>query len=134
MKNRILTLAVGVVLIVPSLAVAAYADDTANMGEVTPADMRDTSAPITLQSKVEGPSGELLATQPGEVEISEVDVQNQANSIDNTANMSDVTPADMRTTPAPITLQSKVKGPSGELLATQPGEVEVSEVRRYVVR
>ena len=45
-----------------------------------------------------------------------------------------VTPADQRTTPAPITLQEKKKDQRGELLATQPGEVEFNEMRRFSVR
>lgn len=55
---------IGAVLIAPSLAVAVH-------NEITPADMRTTPAPTTLQSKVEDPSGELLATQPGEIEFNE---------------------------------------------------------------
>lgn len=122
-----------------------------NTGNVTPADMRTTPAPYTLQAKRLGPDGELLATQPGEVEVSEQEalstdaivVQPLNNQYRNAnyqplimgeANNSNVTPADMRITAVPITLQEKIQGPRGELIATQPGEVEVSESRRFVVR
>jgi len=49
-------------------------------------------------------------------------------------NSGNVTPADMRTTPAPVTLKEKKQDPRGELLATQPGEIEFNESRRIVVR
>ena len=118
MQKKFLYLTIGAVLIAPSLAVAAH-------NEITPADMRTTPAPTTLQSKVEGPSGELLATQPGEVEINQSD-ESMPSRVDTTSvNRGNITPADMRTTSVPNTLQSKVEGPSGELLATQPGEVEL---------
>ena len=118
MQKKFLYLTIGAVLIAPSLAVAAH-------NEITPADMRTTPAPTTLQSKVESPSGELLATQPGEVEINQSD-ESMPSRVDTTSvNRGNITPADMRTTSAPNTLQSKVEGPSGELLATQPGEVEL---------
>jgi|GEM_PF-521169 len=47
------------------------------------------------------------------------------------ANRGNVSPADLSAQPAPNTLQKKVKGPHGELLATQPGEVQVQENRRF---
>lgn len=47
------------------------------------------------------------------------------------ANRGNVNPADLSAQPAPNTLQKKVKGPHGELLATQPGEVQVQENRRF---
>ena len=47
------------------------------------------------------------------------------------ANRGNVSPADLSVQPAPNTLQKKVKGPHGELLATQPGEVQVQENRRF---
>lgn len=124
---------------------------SANAGQVTPADMRVMPAPNTLQANIQGPDGELLATQPGEVELDEqvsldadvVAIQ-PLNMQRNNANYqplimgenfdSKVTPADMRITAVPITLRAKIQGPDGELLATQPGEVEFSESRRFVVR
>lgn len=47
------------------------------------------------------------------------------------ANRGNVNPADLSAQPAPNTLQKKIKGPHGELLATQPGEVQVQENRRF---
>ena len=43
-------------------------------------------------------------------------------------------PADLSAQPASNTLQKKVKGPHGELLATQPGEVQLQENRRFKTR
>ncbi|MGM8887862.1 hypothetical protein ACS8FD_18195, partial [Psychrobacter sp. 1U2] len=64
MQKRTLSLIIGAALVMPSIAMAAPMDQ----GNITPADMRDTPAPNTLQAEIEGPDGELLATQPGEVE------------------------------------------------------------------
>ena len=87
MQKKFLYLTIGAVLIAPSLAVAAH-------NEITPADMRTTPAPTTLQSKVEGPSGELLATQPGEVEINQSD-ESMPSRVDTTSvNRGNITPAD----------------------------------------
>ncbi|MGE6480410.1 hypothetical protein ACQKEI_03465 [Psychrobacter namhaensis] len=106
-----------------------------NTGKVTPADMRTTPAPNTLKAKIQGPDGELIATQPGEVELN----NGSASGMTDTAaaasvNTGEVTPADMRSTPAPNTLKAKIQGPDGELIATQPGEVQLNESRRLVVR
>ncbi len=118
-------------LVLPSVAIAA----PANTGNVTPADMRTMPAPNTLKSKVQGPDGELLATQPGEVELDDDVSLGMPNTVTSASvNTGNVTPADMRTTPAPNTLKAKIQGPDGELLATQPGEVQVNESRRFVVR
>ncbi len=134
MKTRILPLALGMALVLPSLAFAAY-----NTGNVTPADARTMPAQNTLQSKVIGPDGELLATQPGRVEINDPNMNSSMNrnmnngmnysrnSMNTNVNTGNVTPADMRTVPAPNTLQSKIIGPDGELLATQPGRVEIND-------
>ncbi|WP_201554262.1 hypothetical protein [Psychrobacter sp. 72-O-c] len=149
MQNRLLPLSllVGAALVMPGLAIAAPANST-----VMPADMRVAPVDNTLQAEIEGPDGELLATQPGEVEVNEQEALNgdvvavqplnmqhsnanyQPLIMGEAYNSSDVTPADQRSTAAPITLQEKKKGPRGELLATQPGEVEVSESRRFIVR
>lgn len=138
MKLNILTAA----LLISGLAVFATSANAdmktntqVNTGNVTPADMRTTPAPNTLQAKIQGPDGELLATQPGEVELDGDVSLGMPNTVTSApVNTGDVTPADMRTMPAPNTLQAKIQGPDGELLATQPGEVQVSENRRFVVR
>lgn len=180
MKNRTLPLSLlmGAALAIPSLAMA----DTSNpdeMTDVTPADMRTMPVDNTLEADVEGPDGELLATQPGAIETNE----SEAVAI---AEMDDEADADMATAevdaevaaadadmveaealqPAQntqalnmqhseanyqplitgenatdeqaadtaITLQEKKKDPRGELLATQPAEVEANESRRITVR
>lgn len=45
-----------------------------------------------------------------------------------------VTPADASAAAAPVTLKEKKKDKRGELLATQPADVELGESRRIVVR
>ncbi|WP_299185996.1 hypothetical protein [uncultured Psychrobacter sp.] len=128
MQKRTLSLIIGTALAMPSIAMAAPMDQ----GDITPADMRATPAPNTLQAEIEGPDGELLATQPGEVETDvNVTDMNDPNMMGSPDEMSDpnmmdssITPADMRATPAPNTLQAEIEGPDGELLATQPGEIE----------
>ena len=133
MKTRILSLPllISIALALPAIAVAA----PANTGSITPADMRTMPAPNTLRAEIQGPDGELLATQPGEVEVNEGSWLGMPNTVmPAPVNKGNVTPADMRTSPAPYTLRAKIKGPDGELLATQPGEVEISESRRFIVR
>ena len=130
MKNNVLSLALltSFGLALPAIAMAA----PANTGYIAPADVRTTPAPNTLQQKIQGPDGELLATQPGEIDLNRsLNMRNE--NMSNSMNKGNVTPADMRATPARITLQEKIKGPRGELLATQPGEVELSESRRFTI-
>ena len=52
----------------------------------------------------------------------------------NDVQSSQITPADMREKPVEITLQEKKKDRRGELLATQPGQVEFNENRRFTIR
>lgn len=187
MNQRMLPLSmmISAAIAIPSLATAA----PVNQAAVTPADMRTAPAQNTLQQQVMDEDGELIATQPGRVEIDE-DVDADVNmtmdaEMDNDMAMDDdmpmaepaqaqmaaqaraqqmamaqqqamarqqamaesnepllegemqagsVTPADQRSTPVPITLQEKKKDKRGELLATQPGEVEFNEMRRFSVR
>lgn len=171
-------------LALPGMAFADHHMPAVNQGNITPADATSMPAPNTLQQEIEGPNGELLATQPGEVEMqeedsleddgdevdtmpddsdevdtmpndsAEVEVDSEAESsvgmadaqptqlnqqhsspdyrplIQGEVNNGKVTPADLRNQSAPITLKEKKKGPRGELLATQPGEVELQENRR----
>lgn len=145
MKNNALfitTLLTGLLATVGG-ANAATSADAANRGKIKPAVAAEQAAENTLQQKVEDERGELLATQPGRVEINESDsravqqnatrstTNNQTNNRPLLAGESygNVTPADQRTQPAPITLQERVKDRVGELEATQPGEVEVQERR-----
>lgn len=181
----------------PGIAFAADYQPAVNQGNITPASAATMAAPNTLQQKIQGPNGELLATQPGEIdaqdnadidddstdidsddaEVDSADVNNAEvdntgiNEIDSDSesgneqiaaptvaanaptqlnqqhsapdydpliqgevNRGSVTPADLRNQSAPITLQEKKKGPHGELLATQPGEVQLQENRRFNVR
>ncbi len=193
MQNRTLSLIIGTALIVPTLAMAAPIDSS----DVTPADMRTIPVENTLQAEVEGPDGELLATQPGEVESDVTVVETnpeEMNDPDMMGNPEDMNSPDMMVNPeemndpdmmgnpeemnnseemanpaseqaapqvlnqqhsnteyqpliagevlngdpsstnAPVTLQEKTKDSRGELLATQPAEVEFSENRRVVPR
>lgn len=47
------------------------------------------------------------------------------------ANTGNITPAQLAAQPAPITLQEKKKDRRGELMATQPGEVQLQENRHF---
>ncbi|WP_058369872.1 hypothetical protein [Psychrobacter sp. ENNN9_III] len=187
MQNRTLSLIIGTALAMPGIAMAAPMDQ----GNITPADMRVTPAPNTLQAEIEGPDGELLATQPGEVEsdvnvaetnsdemndpnmMGNPDEMNDPNMMGNPDEMNDpnmmenpeemANPVSEQAAPqalnqqhsnneyqpliagevlnddpnsanATVTLQEKTKDNRGELLATQPAEVEFSENRRVVPR
>ncbi|OLF37525.1 hypothetical protein [Psychrobacter sp. Cmf 22.2] len=163
MQNRTLSLIIGTALAMPGIAMAAPMDQ----GNITPADMRVTPAPNTLQAEIEGPDGELLATQPGEVEsdvnVAETnsDEMNDPNMMENPEEMAnpvseqaapqalnqqhsnneyqpliagEVLNDDPNSANATVTLQEKTKDNRGELLATQPAEVEFSENRRVVPR
>lgn len=102
----------------------------------------------TLQQQVEDEDGELLATQPGQVAVAEqttADVTEEAvEDAEQTAEAdAQPAPANINVTrtlageagdnieATPITLQEKVKDKRGELQATQPGQVEVQENRRF---
>lgn len=164
MKKNILPLVLGATLVLPAAAIAA----PVNTSDIMPADMRTTPVDNTLQAEIEGPDGELLATQPGaiddnnmdtmnddmeseegdmdedmtvtaEEEMSDADAQARAAmmrraQMTNDVQSSQVTPADMREKPVEITLQEKKKDRRGELLATQPGQVEFNENRRFTIR
>ena len=162
MKKNILPLVLGATLVLPAAAIAA----PVNTSDIMPADMRTTPVDNTLQAEIEGPDGELLATQPGVVDDNNMDTMNddmdseegdmdedmtvtaenemsdaQARvammrraQMTNDVQSSQVTPADMREKPVEITLQEKKKDRRGELLATQPGQVEFNENRRFTIR
>lgn len=164
MKKNILPLVLGATLVLPAAAIAA----PVNTSDIMPADMRTTPVDNTLQAEIEGPDGELLATQPGAVDDNNMDTMNddmeseegdmdedmivtaedemsnndaQARAammrraqMTNDVQSSQVTPADMREKPVEITLQEKKKDRRGELLATQPGQVEFNENRRFTIR
>ncbi|WP_367109015.1 hypothetical protein [uncultured Psychrobacter sp.] len=66
-----LSLLLSTALVVPTLAMA----DLTGYEETTPADTSTATADNTLQAEVEGPDGELLATQPGEVVTDETVVE-----------------------------------------------------------
>ncbi|WP_394209860.1 hypothetical protein [Psychrobacter piscatorii] len=164
MKKNILPLVLGATLVLPAAAIAA----PVNTSDIMPADMRTTPVDNTLQAEIEGPDGELLATQPGAVDDNNMDTMNddmesEESDMDedmivtaeekmsdadaqaraammrraqttNDVQSSQVTPADMREKPVEITLQEKKKDRRGELLATQPGQVEFNENRRFTIR
>lgn len=168
MKKNILPLVLGATLVLPAAAIAA----PVNTSDIIPADMRTTPVDNTLQAEIEGPDGELLATQPGAVDDNNMDTMNddmeseegdmdeemsedqvkaevaqaraelaqarataeRPTQMTNDVQSTQVTPADMREKPVEITLQEKKKDRRGELLATQPGQVEFNENRRFTIR
>nr|WP_299036951.1 hypothetical protein [uncultured Psychrobacter sp.] len=168
MKNTALSLLMGAALILPTMAMAA----PVNTAEVTPADKLAEPVDNTLQAEVEGPDGELLATQPGAVESEEAVAitdaaamemaTNEANEEENDAMAAAGMQPAQTEQPAPalnmqhsdanyqpllsgegatddeaanteITLQEKKKDKRGELLATQPADVEFKENRRIAI-
>lgn len=168
MKNTALSLLMGATLILPTMAMAA----PVNTAEVTPADKLAEPVDNTLQSEVEGPDGELLATQPGAVESEEAVAvtdaaamevaTNEATEEENDAMAAAGMQPAQTEQPAPalnmqhsdanyqpllagegatdneaanteITLQEKKKDKRGELLATQPADVEFKENRRIAI-
>lgn len=168
MKNTALSLLMGATLILPTMAMAA----PVNTAEVTPADKLAEPVDNTLQAEVEGPDGELLATQPGAVESEEAVAITDATAMEVATNeateeendamaAAGMQPAQTEQ-PAPalnmqhsdanyqpllagegatddeaanteITLQEKKKDKRGELLATQPADVEFKENRRIAI-
>ena len=168
MKKTALSLLMGATLILPTMAMAA----PVNTAEVTPADKLAEPADNTLQAEVEGPDGELLATQPGAVESEEAVAitdaaamevaTNEATEEENDAMAAAGMQPAQTEQPAPalnmqhsdanyqpllagegatddeatnteITLQEKKKDKRGELLATQPADVEFKENRRIAI-
>ncbi|MGP5542630.1 hypothetical protein ACTXMH_08735 [Psychrobacter celer] len=168
MKNTALSLLMGATLILPTMAMAA----PVNTAEVTPADKLAEPVDNTLQAEVEGPDGELLATQPGAVESEEAvaitdaaameTATNEATEEENDAMAAAGMQPAQTEQPAPalnmqhsdanyqpllagegatddeaanteITLQEKKKDKRGELLATQPADVEFKENRRIAI-
>lgn len=75
-----LSLLLSAALVAPTLAMA----ETANYGDAASVETSTVSAENTLQAEVEGPNGELLATQPGEVETEEnvVETTSEEESIE----------------------------------------------------
>ena len=169
MKKNILSLVLGATLVLPAAAIAAPVDTS----DIMPADMRTTPVDNTLQAEIEGPDGELVATQPGAVDNNNMDAINEdmeseegdmdedmtvtadkempedqvkaelaqarataerPTQMTNDVQSSQITPADMREKPVEITLQEKKKDRRGELLATQPGQVQFNENRRFTIR
>lgn len=168
MKNTALSLLMGATLILPTMAMAA----PVNTAEVTPADKLAEPVDNTLQAEVEGPDGELLATQPGAIESEEAVAvtdaaamevaTNEATEEENDAMAAAGMQPAQTEQPAPalnmqhsdanyqpllagegatddeaanteITLQEKKKDKRGELLATQPADVEFKENRRIAI-
>lgn len=115
-------------------------------------DMNDALAEDMPQNDVEDPNAELLAAQPSttdsdefetvaEVETENVNSEMQASTANQQPNQQHSSPdyqpliageAEGSGAETVSTLQEKKKDSRGELLATQPGEVEVSE-NRFVV-
>lgn len=156
-KNRLmLSTLVAVVLAISGTASAASQPKAAptaqaNIEQATAEAEQDTNeVENTLQQQVEDEDGELLATQPGQVAVAEQATAEVAEGEEAAQDMAQVAeaaaqpaPTNIDTTPTlvgeaggnieatPITLQEKVKDKRGELQATQPGQVEVQENRRF---
>jgi len=190
MKKNVLSLIVGATLVLPTMAMAA----PVNNSDLMPADMRNAAVESTVQAEIEGPDGELLATQPGAVDVEasntadvDMDMGNEADEMNdetddmdneasndnaalmnnaqataNAAAMTTATTAQARVqnaqapnmqhsnadyqpliageaatenkvADAASTLQEKKKDKRGELLATQPANVQFKENRRIAV-
>ena len=190
MKKNVLSLIVGATLVLPTMAMAA----PVNNSDLMPADMRNAAVERTVQAEIEGPDGELLATQPGAVDVEasntadvDMDMSNEADEMNdetddmdneasddnaalmnnapattNAAAMTTATTAQApvqkaqapnmqhsnagyqpliageaasnnKTANATSTLQEKKKDKRGELLATQPANVQFKENRRIAV-
>jgi cell division protein FtsN len=190
MKKNVLSLIVGASLVLPTMAMAA----PVNNSDLMPADMRNAAVESTVQAEIEGPDGELLATQPGAVDVEEsntadvdMDMANEADEMNdetddmdnearddnaalmnnaqattNAAAMTNATTAqapvqnaqalnmqhsnadyqpliageaatENKVADAASTLQEKKKDKRGELLATQPANVQFKENRRIAV-
>jgi len=192
MKKNVLSLIVGATLVLPIMAMAA----PVNNSDLMPADMRNTPVESTVQAEIEGPDGELLATQPGAVDVDveasntadvDMDMGNEADEMNdetddmdneasddnaalmnnaqattNAAAMTTATTAqaavqnaqapnmqhsnadyqpliageaatENKVADAASTLQEKKKDKRGELLATQPANVQFKENRRIAV-
>jgi len=190
MKKNVLSLIVGATLVLPTMAMAA----PVNNSDLMPADMRNAPVESTVQAEIEGPDGELLATQSGAVDVeasntADVDMDmanetdemndetddmdnearddnaalmNNAQAKTNAAAMTTATTAqapvqnaqapnmqhsnadyqpliageagtENKVADAASTLQEKKKDKRGELLATQPANVQFKENRRIAV-
>jgi len=79
MKKNVLSLIVGATLVLPTIAMAA----PVNNSDLAPSDMRNAPVESTVQAEVEGPDGELLATQPGAVDIEESNTADVDMDMDN---------------------------------------------------
>ncbi len=131
------TLVAGVLAISGTASAASQPKDAP-----TEQDKSEQAVETTLQQQVEDEDGELLATQPGQVAVAEQTTAEVADE-EGEAAAQQPAPANIDATPTlagesggnieatPITLQQKVKDKRGELQATQPGQVEVQENRRF---
>jgi len=79
MKKNVLSLVVGATLVLPTIAMAA----PVNNSDLAPSDMRSAPVESTVQAEIEGPDGELIATQPGAVDIEESNTADVDMDMDN---------------------------------------------------
>lgn len=131
------TLVAGVLAISGTASAASQPTDAP-----TAQDNNEQAVENTLQQQVEDEDGELLATQPGQVAVAEQTTA-EVSDEEGEAAAQQPAPVNIDATPTlagesgdnieatPITLQQKVKDKRGELQATQPGQVEVQENRRF---
>ena len=132
-------------LSLPSLVMAAPSTPTAHHGQTAVAladdesdiqdsDMQEDDGAATDEADASASDSD---TDANTNEASTAALNQQHNDtnyqplIQGEANTGNITPAQLAAQPAPITLQEKKKDRRGELVATQPGEVEMQENRRY---
>ena len=125
-----------------------------NNADMNNADMNNVIVEEMPQSELENPNAELMATQPAAVDSTEFEAvadnevavtnpemqaQNDSSAPNQQHSSPDYQPlitgeTDDSNVETASTLQEKTKDKRGELLATQPAEVEISEERFMVSR
>ena len=152
MKNNLLipTSLLAVLLALPSIVMAApsiptahhgqsavaVADDESDDGDMQDGDMQEEDTAATDEAEASANDSE-SDTNVNTSDASPAPLNQQHNNpdyqplIQGEVNTGNITPAQLAAQPAPITLQEKKKDRRGELVATQPGEVEMQENRRY---
>ncbi|WP_435950055.1 hypothetical protein [Psychrobacter sp. DM8] len=122
MQNRTLSLLFGTTLMMPIFAFAA------TDSSVTPADIRTTAVDNTLQAQIEGPDGELLATQPSEIEVDTNPAQLDPKMMEDSSMMED--PNMMPNSVTPLESEQRIEG--ADSTTTVP--VTLQETRRIITQ
>ena len=104
--------------------------DNAGMNSADETDVNEIDSDSEDDEQVAAPAANIAPAQLNQ----QHSTSDYSPLIQGEVNRGNETPADLQNQSAPITLQEKKKGPRGELLATQPGEVQLLENRRFDVR